>query len=60
MQDDVTPGEPQGANSGASSLIQKEEEEMLDEPQTQVTTEMTNLKVGSPSDPAKSQTETRL
>ena len=60
MQDDATSGEPQGATGGAPSLIHKEEEEMLDEPQMQVTMEMVNLKVGSPSDPAKSQTETRL
>ena len=60
MQDDPPQGEPQGTTGGVSSPIRKEEEDMLNEPQTQVTTTMENLAVGSPSDTMKSQSETHL
>ena len=60
MQDDPPQGEPQGTVGGVSSPITKEEEDMLNVPQTQVPTEMANLLVGSPSDRIKSQPETHL
>ena len=65
MQDDTLQiavgGE--GAVGGNASPINKEEDEMLDEPQmphTQVISEMQNLSVGSPANLTQSQTETQL
>ena len=60
MQDDPPQGKLQGATGGVPSPIRKEEEDMLNEPQTQVTTEMANLSVGLPSDTTESQPETHL
>ena len=64
MQDE-TPQEAVGGKgaTGGVSLINKEDEALLDEvetPQTQVISDMRNLMVCSPSNPTSSQSETKL
>ena len=53
----------QGAEGGSTSPVNKEEDDMLDEPltpQTQVISEMQNLSVGSHANLTQSQMETWL
>ena len=59
MRDDTL----QGAKGGSTSPVNKEEDDMLDEPpmpQTQVINGMPNLSVGSPANLTQSQMETQL
>ena len=64
MQDDAPQGAVGGKGAtGGVSLINKEDEALLDEvemPQTQVISDMRNLTVHSPSNPTSSQSETKL
>ena len=64
MQDDVPLRAVGGEGAtGGTSPVNKEDEALLDKletPQTQVITDMRNLSVCSPSNPAPSQSETKL
>ena len=64
MEDDYPLGAVGGEGAtGGTSPVNKEDEALLDEvetPQTQVISNMRNLSVHSPSNPALSQSETKL
>ena len=64
MQDDIPLRAVGGEGAtGRTSPVNKEDEALLDEvetPQTQVISDMRNLSVHSPSNPASSQSETKL
>ena len=64
MQDDIPLGAVGGEGAtGGDSPVNKEDEALLDEeemPQTQVISDMRNLMVCSPPNPAPSQSETKL
>ena len=64
MQDDIPLGAVGGEGAtGGTSPVNKEDEALLDKeetPQTQVISDMRNLMVHSPPNPAPSQSETKL
>ena len=64
MQDDIPLGAVGGEGAtGGTSPVNKEDEALLDEeetPQTQVISDMRNLTVRYPPNPAPSQSETKL